>query len=310
MKQLYDEDLVEAVVLLYVSGRRPVPSPLHVRRFHRAREKLYSILDPDERATGFFQLHLSWFREWGVEHFLNDVVRQTPLLSRELAVLAFRKARGKNEEGSELYVNADGHRHGVVALRPERFAQDGALRRFLNHELTHLSDMVDPSFHYSPDLYQPGQTVAEQRLMRERYRLFWDVTIDGRLVTAGRQTVASREQRRAEFDLAFSFLSEEKRLATFGRLWSGPAPRHSDLVSLASDPRELHSVAQPLGGTPCPLCGFATFEWADVGQLNRETLSTIHVQFPGWTEKTGVCQRCVELYESTSGLELPATICL
>ena len=308
MKLLFDEDLVEAVTFLCASGqRRGIPSP-QVRRFHKERERLYSIIDPDERQAAFFRLHLSWFQEWGLEKFLADKVSRFPILPVQLDVMAFRKGRHRSEEGAELYVNSDGGHHGIVALRPERFGSDASLECFLNHELFHLSDMVDPSFDYSPDVFQPGQTASQQRLIRERYRLLWDVTIDGRLIHAGRETIASQEQRRKEFDRAYGFLPEDRREKLFEMLWAAPCPRHADLVSLASDPRDPNERQIP--GAPCPLCGFATFQWANLQTLKPDSLARIQKQFPRWTTAEGACERCLEIYQSTADLELPATICL
>jgi hypothetical protein len=308
MNLLFDEDLVEAVTFLCASGKRKDIPSLQVRRFHAERERLYAILDPDQRHAAFFRLHLSWFREWGRATFLADAVSRFSILAVQLDVMAFRKARQQSEEGAELYVNSEDGHHGIIALRPERFANDAALECFLNHELLHLSDMVDPSFDYSPDVFQPGQTASQQRLMRERYRLLWDVTIDGRLIRAGRQTIAGLEQRRNEFDQAYRFLPGDRRIRTFGMLWSARSPRHSDLVSLASDPRHLDEGQ--VAGAPCPLCGFATFEWANLQTLKPETLARIQKQFPRWTGRKGACERCVEIYQSTAELDVPATVCL
>jgi hypothetical protein len=103
-------------------------------RFHREREKLYSILDPDERNTAFFKLHLDWFREWGLEKPLTDLLQEFPLLPEQLSVLAVRKTRGKSDEGAELYVNETGKRSAILALRPESFERDAALRDYVRHE--------------------------------------------------------------------------------------------------------------------------------------------------------------------------------
>ena len=67
MQLRYDEDFIEAAAFLCTSGRRKGVPSLQIARFHREREKLYAILDPDERNTAFFKLHLDWFREWGLE---------------------------------------------------------------------------------------------------------------------------------------------------------------------------------------------------------------------------------------------------
>src|SRR5262245_5093032 len=198
MQLRYDEDLVEAAVLLCANGRRkagPIfrseavqpfvsyatksctPSALQIARFHREREKVYSVLDPDERNAAFFKLYLDWFREWGLEKLLIDLLNQFPRLPGALTTLAFRKARSKTEEGAVLYCDREtlAHlhaardkvessstlRHGVIALRPERFKCEVDLARFLRHELTHLHDMVDPVFGYSPEIGSSGFNTAQ-----------------------------------------------------------------------------------------------------------------------------------------------------
>lgn len=293
----YEEDLIESTVFLCANGRRADLPALQVRRFHREREKLYAILDPDERNAAFFRLHLEWFREWGLENMLTDLLREFPLLPGALNVLAFRKARGKNEEGAELYVSAETGRNGVVALQPERFGNDDSLCCLLRHELTHLQDMIDPAFGYSPHLHLPGQTAAQQRLTRERYRLLWDITIDGRLTNSGRGTVGTREQHRASFERAFNFLPEIKRADLFAKLWSGHLAQHGQILALASDPRELHGVHQPIPGAPCPLCGFATFRWADPSRLTEQAAAAIRAEFPVWKVEEGLCARCLEMFD-------------
>ena len=309
MNLRYDEDFLENAVVLCASGRRPGAPALQVRRFHHEREKLYRLLDADERNAAFFRLHLEWFREWGLEKVLTDIVAAFPILSRSLDVLVFRQARGKNEEGGELYVNADGARHSVVALRSERWLRAAELEGFLNHELTHLADMVDPGFAYSPILDAGGATAMQQRLVSERYRVLWDVTIDGRLNRAGRATVAGREQRLAEFERTYSFWPPERRAAVFASLWGDPAPAHAPLLALASDPRDVRAGQRPAPGAPCPLCGFPTFNWLTAEALPPRTIDAIRAEFPAWTPDQGLCQRCGEVYEAAR-IPIPANLCV
>jgi hypothetical protein len=296
MRLHYDEDLVESVVFLCSTGRRAAIPPAQAARFHREREKPYSVPDPDERNAAFFRLHLDWFREWGLEKLLTTVLNEFPLLPRALNVLAFRKARNKSEEASELYVSTETGRNGVVALRSERFEHDELLTRFLRHELMHLQDMLDPAFGYSPNLHLKGQTAAQERLTRERYRLLWDITIDGRLATAGHQIIGTREGHRKLFDGAYSFWPSEKRDRVFEELWRGRSPHHGELVALASDPRELSLFHAPLPGRPCPLCGFPTFRWADPPRLGLALAEVIGKDFPQWSPAQGACQRCADVY--------------
>jgi len=294
MNLRYDEELVEAAVFLCAGGRRAGIPALQIHRFHREREKPYAILDPDERNAAFFLLHLEWFREWGLERALLKLVEEFPLFQNSLALLAFRKARGKNEEGAELFVSPETGRNAVVALLPERFASDEQLSPFLRHEFTHLNDMLDPAFGYSPQLHLAGQNPAQQRLTRERYRLLWDITIDGRLVGPG--AGAPRERHRAAFDRAFDFWSESRRNEVFDSLWNGTSARHADLLAIASDPREVKTVHEPLPGALCPLCGFSTFQWTPFERLKTPVVEAIRREFPHWSPEHGVCSRCAEVY--------------
>ncbi|MCW5555356.1 MAG: hypothetical protein KIS67_24740 [Verrucomicrobiae bacterium] len=297
MQLRYDEDFLEAAVFLCASGRRPGVPSLQIARFHREREKLYSILDPDERNAAFFNLHLDWFREWGLEQPLTDVLKESPLVREQLGVLAVRKTTGKNDEGAELYVNEAGQRTGLLALRLERLIHDAALRDYLRHEFTHLHDMLDPAFGYLPELELPGLNSAQKRLARERYRLLWDITIDGRLTAAGFTPTQAYEQHAAAFARGYSFWPQPRQAQTFNSLWRTQVPRHADFLALITDPRGLREAHRPAPGASCPLCDFPTFQWADPGLLESGLVQRITTEFPNWLPGHGVCHRCWEAYQ-------------
>ncbi|HVR37144.1 MAG TPA: hypothetical protein VMS21_14975, partial [Methylomirabilota bacterium] len=286
----YDDDFVEGAVFLCAGGRRRGAPALQVRRFHAEREKCYSVADPDERNAAFFQVHFGWFREWGLEELITCSLREFPLLPDALQVLAFRQARNRNEEGAELYVGAGDVRTAVVALRLERLMRDDQMLRFLRHEFTHLHDMVDPVFAYSAQIALRVQNPTQQRIVRERYRLLWDVTIDGRLARNGREPMNHRDQHQALFNRAFSFWSEEKRRQVFDAHWEDLSPRHENILALAADPRDLDHAREPLPGGSCPLCQFPTFEWADARRLTPETVAAASALFPDWTPEQSACK--------------------
>ena len=240
----------------------------------------------------------------------HQCVDACPLLPGALNLLAFRQARAKHEEGAELYVSADNVRNAMVALRMERLERDEPLLCFLRHEFMHLHDMVDPAFGYSPHLKLHGLNPTQQRITRERYRLLWDITIDGRLTGSGAVPPNTREQHEALFNRAFAFWPEEKRHRVFGTHWCDSAPHHENLLDLASDPRDLSHAPGPLPGGSCPLCQFPTFEWADVQSLPREILDALHAQYPHWIPEHGACKRCLEIYQLAGKFQLPATMVL
>jgi len=311
MQLFYDEGFIESAVLLCASRGetgRPAFAPgqaaagrvqrLQISRFRREREKLYRILDPDERNAAFFKLHLDWFREWGLEQPLTDTLNEFPLVRELLGVLAVRRSTGKDDEGAVLYVNEANRRTGVLALRLERLMQDAALRDYLRHEFTHLHDMLDPAFGYAPRLDLPGLNAAQQRLARERYRLVWDITIDGRLAAAGHAPLETREQHAAAFARGYSCWPEPKQVEAFNLLWHCRTPRHADFLALIADPRGLRDARRPAPGGSCPLCDFSTFHWADANVLPPEIIGRIRAEFPGWSREQGLCGRCLETYQA------------
>jgi hypothetical protein len=310
MKLLFDDDLIDGVVQLGANGRWAGIPDLQVRRFHAERERCYRILDPDERSTAFARLQLNWFGEWGFGERLGRIAAHFAVLPSTLAALGFRKARGRNDEAAELYRDPEGQWRGIVALRPERFADETALTRFLHHELAHLEDMVNPDFGYSPELGQTGQTPSQLRLTRERYRLLWDVSIDGRLAQRGLETVADEVQRRQEFIRGFAFLPDERRDELFDSLWQGQLAQHRPLLEIAADPRELRGRHAPVPGAACPLCGFATFQWAEVDRLRTAARERMRAEFPDGYDGEPVCARCAEMYDGITGLEYPTTVVL
>src|SRR5262249_36750907 len=157
-------------------------------------------------------------------------------------------------EGAELYVNSGTGRNGVLALRAERFTHPAGLEVFLRHEFMHLHDMIDPAFGYSLELDRPAPGAMQRRLTRERYRLLWDITIDGRISTTmpnGKRERGSilpidppphvsgcgpnvRELHRTTFDRAFGFWPAAKRDEVFESLWQSRRPRHAELWAIAA----------------------------------------------------------------------------
>src|SRR4029079_3281059 len=101
---------------------------------------------------------------------MTIVFSEFPVIRERLRMLAFRKARAKRDEGSELYVNESGQ-HGIVSLRPERFAENESFIAYLRHEFMHLHDMVDENFAYVPKTELRVSAPSQQRLALERYAL-------------------------------------------------------------------------------------------------------------------------------------------
>jgi hypothetical protein len=106
-----------------------------------------------------------------------------------------------------------------------------------------VEDMLDPGFGYVRELPGIERDPAALKLLRERYRVVWDVTVDGRLSRQGLLESGVREARRAEFVRAFSMLGPGAEDA-FGQWFEGPRPDHAAIVAFIQEPRG------PGGGDP------------------------------------------------------------
>ncbi len=333
MQLQYDAELVEGVVFLEARRLEQTGQRLLVARYQRQRTKLYAIADPDERNEAFYRLHLKWFRDFGFEGKVLTALQEFPLIGQRASTLAVRKATSKKDEGAELFVRPDA-RNVAVAIRCERFITphpsagsgqaldplpaggerkvpsplpkgegqgEGSLEMFLRHELCHISDMLDETFAYEPDISLPDAPPAEVNLLRERYRIIWDITIDGRLKNAN-----EKAHRLAEFTKTFSHMSAPRRQELFEQIWSGPRPTHPELVALA---KTVRAQVRNEPGAACPLCRFPTFQWAIDTDLTAEVVAAIQQHFPAWLPQHGCCARCAELY-AVKALEQPATLCV
>lgn len=287
MNLTYDADLIESLVFLETRRLAGNGQGLLVARYDRHRSRLYAIADEEERNNAHFELNLKWFRELGLEDRLLAPLREFPLIRDRAATLLIRKVTGHKDEGAELFVRPDA-RNVALAFRSEQFFAP-AFPAFLRHEFCHISDLLDDAFAYEPDIHLPDAPPAELDLLRERYRILWDITIDGRL----RQ---HRDLRWAEFQRALPSLPA----TVFERLWQ-TRPAHAELVALA---KSVLTRRAPTPGAPCPLCQFPTFVWA-----SSPPVTAIQAQYPRWRPADGCCARCAELFASQP-MELPATLYL
>jgi hypothetical protein len=159
-----------------------------------------------------------------------------------------------------------------------------------------LEDMVDPAFEYSPDLDLPQASIGQQRLARERYRVLWDISIDGRLIRSRRATTGTQEKRRQDFTAAFRFWPEAKQEEMFAAVWTNSHPTHPWFRWIVVEAGEVSSPDRPAPGGLCPLCGFPTFVWADSLKLTDHIVATVRQEFPNWIPDEGICGRCLGVY--------------
>ena len=271
-------------------------------RYRADVEALYDDVPLDEREPAFARLHAKWFESLDLDRPLRAIFDEFSRVLASIRDVFVARADRPRDEGVVLAPRTTrlGLRLTADRLTPWR---GDALSRFLRHELTHVGDMLAPAFGY-PDRPPSGATAGDN-LIRDRYRLLWDLSVDGRLARAKKKSIADAAMRRSELDALYCSLPETVRAAIFDRLWGASDVTHDGLWAAASDVRALLAFAGvsgaadapngPLPGARCPLCRFPTHAWSS--PLAPRVASIIQVDFPTWQPEAGVCERCAELYQ-------------
>jgi hypothetical protein len=301
----YAPDLLEAV-LLHVLQNHP-----EAHAFHQQRDPLYEVTDPEAREASFNALHTTWFSHLGLGQVIDQALRELPLILRRTLGCKVMRARTARDEGAELFVAPStpvpGERCWVVLrLRPEQFTASAVLLECLRRELMHIADMLDPAFGYHPTLPFSDAGPMYERLLRDRYRVLWDTSIDGRLVQRGWTSLACRARRLREFRQMFPMLGQRTEEA-FSRFFHGDTVTHAELVRFACAPEAR--LARPAGvlqqGERCPLCHFPTHTFEpDPMRLPGAVVQLLQADFPTWEPVQGLCQQCAALYQARAAPQL------
>lgn len=230
----YAPDLLEEAVLL---AERRAPAA-EARAFRRERDELYNIVDADAREASFRSLHVRWFARLGLDRPIDELVRARADLANRIELGRVLRALTRRDEGADLVDHISSGTSGPVAmlvlrLRPTTLLEPDGLRALLHHELTHVADMLDPAFGYERTLPASEEGPLGDSILRDRYRVLWDTTIDGRLARAGLTTGSARDARWREFSAAFAMLGEGCRRA-FERWFNQMQPTHAELVRFAA----------------------------------------------------------------------------
>jgi hypothetical protein len=275
-------------------------------KFHKERNRLYEMADPEEREHAFQNLHQAWFPRLGLANAIEKALEEQPLITANLATCLVACAPGKRQEGADLLVR-DGEGLSEkerctlrLLIRPESLLDPLALMTFLRHELFHISDMLDPHFGYEPQLPAAEAGPTHDRMLQDRYCALWDTTIDGRMVRRGWAPESIRSERFYDFARAFPMFGDEAA-PMFSRFFDHESHTHGELVTMAREPRSAIGGPwdTPQPGSRCPLCNFPTYEFTQNPEsLPKETIREITQDFPEWVPSRGLCYQCAELYRA------------
>lgn len=301
----FDPALVEEAVFLEVK-RREVSGERHMAEvFHARRSCLYDVVGAaDEREARFRQLAERNFHELGLSELVTKRFEEFPLVAALVQTARVQRVWSRKEERVELYVrpappgraSLEASATLLLGLQAARYLNRDELVAFLRHELMHISDMLDPAFVYEPHPEFGGECETENDLIRERFRLLWNVWVAGRM-RRNEWPLPDAERSPRGLGQACASWEPKRREAVLQDLGSRDRCTQRELLELARDERLTRMLGA--GGVRCPLCHFPTRdgvrawdgEWAPIAQA-------IHADYPDWTPTQGACVQCADLYRT------------
>lgn len=231
-----DPQVVESAVFEVVRG-----TPLE-REYHAEREACYGVDDPEARDRAFAKLHNDWFARLRLAAPVLEAIAEFPDVAARAARCVIAPAVRRSDEGAELYGHGGSttaqRPNLVIRLRPGSFRAPAHIASLMRHELMHIEDMLEPTFGYDPSTSQFLDDDGVPTVIRDRYRVLWDMYIDGRLHRAGRVNGNVRATRLSEFARAFKPFGEQAE-AVFDTVFTAPALTHHDLIAFARRPAAI-----------------------------------------------------------------------
>jgi hypothetical protein len=244
---------VEESVLL---AERLLPAARAVA-FRSERDRIYEVGDPDEREARFEELHGRFFVQLGLDRPLHEALAERPELLRRTRACRVLPALSRQQETADVRVEVDAGAGAtptiVLRLRPPSLLDAEPLRTLLRRELLHVADMLDPAYGYRPELPWVDEDPAVLNLLRERYRVVWDLSVDGRLCRSGRLGPRARATRFAEFVRTFPMLGKDVE-AAFARWFDRPRPTHAAIVAFVRQPLGPEDTQREPGRGPRSPC--------------------------------------------------------
>jgi hypothetical protein len=306
----YHPQLVEEAVLRIIRG--------HPKEglFRKERNRIYEFTHSEEREEAFQQLHERWFNHLNLGEPVQQVFKLWPILITSTHRCLFIKAQSTREMGADLYlarVKRDrpelsrGDRVIVVRLTPELLCQSPRFLTFLQREMLHVVDMLDPHFGYEPG-FPKGPLGPYHRVLQERYKILWDVTVDGRLCKKGWLPTSVRETHKMLFSRTFPSLQGEKLENLFSYFFDHGPHTHQELLSFAENPEKGFDGTRDIGNSYsvppskgwCALCQFPSFQLINAVDFSVDLLAQIQQEHPTWNPKKPICRQCKDLYEARS----------
>lgn len=313
----YDPTLMEHMVTQKMLRAENEGDLAFSRQYHDLADPIYETQTPEGRSKAFQVVFQKLFAAWRLGALFEEAVAEFPLFE-EVELVFFKMTVYTKNAGADLMAKdrAVGPKVVMTQVLAQHCDDDAGMRKFLRHEFMHVSDILDEAFRYEEALVGG---VPRENWVLDRYKLLWDIYIDGRLCDRAESPENGAAGHKDDFDRLYAKIPEQHRQTAFDWFSNARDLTHADILELAKDTGyflQMAGIANVQGleedgsyeaanlpGAPCPLCKFPTYHWAEdlFEGLEEQVTKAIEENHPGWTPHDGACPRCIEGYVSLAG---------
>jgi len=232
MRIEYDLRLIEHAVFQAARCDRRVDIELH-----DTIDPVYQIPAGRDRELTFQKKYASLFLRFGLNHVIDDLLADYPIVCRIIERCIIREAVRRTAESAELFVkkaegSSDENKTLIIQVAAASLLEPHSLQYLLHRELLHVADMLDSNFQYAPQNF--GGTPARQNLMRDRYRLLWDIYVEARLCRQGLSDQRMVSHQKEMFARLFGCDEDSPCDSRFDAIFEAPSLTHPQLITWAT----------------------------------------------------------------------------
>ncbi len=245
----YEQSLVETAVFLAVRRDERLECELH-----QAVDPLYKIPDEELRQREFVPVFRDFFTKLRFDRLISGLLAERPLIGELVDRCVVREAARRKAQSAELLVQSDkvGEERGgqtlVIQLCPQSFIETGRFITLMRRELLHVADMLDERFAYLRETFS-GEP-SRQNLQRDRYRVLWDIYVEGRLERERFGVKREKERLERAFGRVFANGTAGPDGGVFARVFDAPLLTHRHFMEWAREPALLFDSPLGIGEVP------------------------------------------------------------
>lgn len=231
----YEQSLVETAVFLAVRDDEGLECELH-----QAIDRIYEIADEEIRQLEFVPVYRGFFVRLELDRLIDGLLAERPLIGETMDRCVVREAAKRKAESAELLVRNESGDDGsvdrtlVIQICPQSFLDTDGFTTLMRRELLHVADMLDEGFGYLRDTF-PGEP-SRQNLQRDRYRVLWDIYVEGRLERERFGAQKVQDQLKGAFGRVFANGAAGTHSGVFARVFEAPSLTHRNFMDWAREP--------------------------------------------------------------------------